>query len=264
MLRNVWTKSIYERRWALLAWCLGIGATALLTMSFYPSFNQQGIDQIVNSVPDSLKSLIGSADSFKTIPGFIAQQIYGPQIPIFIIVMAIVLFNGVSGVEEERGTLQTLLAQPISRTSVYMQKILAVAMLLVVACLAIAIGVELGLLAIHEHAPTSRILQATFACWLMSLAYGMVAYAVAMGSGNKSLALGIASAYAFGSFVISSLAPAVSYLAAIDRLSIFHYYNAHPVMQHGLTWAHIAVLLCFNLIVGAVGLVRFTKRDIGV
>jgi hypothetical protein len=161
MFKSILAKTLYEKRWMMLAWGLGMIITAAITMALYPSFSQLGADEFVNSVPDSLKSLIGSVESFKSIPGYVAQQIYGPQIPIMTIVLAVVLYIGIGVGEEDRGILQTLMAQPITRTSLYLQKFYAGAVVLTIVSVTVAIGVLGGVVALGESISIVRLLQAT-------------------------------------------------------------------------------------------------------
>ncbi|MBP7807491.1 ABC transporter permease subunit [Candidatus Saccharibacteria bacterium] len=197
MFKNILSKTLYEKRWMMVAWSLGMIITAAITMALYPSFSQLGADEFVNSVPDSLKSLIGSVESFKSIPGYVAQQIYGPQIPIMTIVLAIVLYVGIGVGEEDRGVLQTLMAQPITRTQLYLQKLYAGGIILTAVSVAVAVGVLGGVVALGEDISLVRLFQATLMLSLLNIAYGVVAYAIGLGTGKKALAIGIASTYAF-------------------------------------------------------------------
>ena len=262
MFRNVFLKTLFNLRWQLLGWVLAVLFVAFITMSLFNSFNQNGIDQIVNSVPDSLKSLVGSVDDYKTIPGYIGQQIFGPNVVILTIIMAVMLFANVSANEEDRGGMQTLLSLPVSRTSVYFQKLFAVMLVISLVCASIILGTWLGLLVVDKSADYGRILQSTGAAILMNTAYGMVAYAVAMGTGKKALTIAVSSGYAFVSFVISSLAPAVKDLDVVDRFSIFHYYNNPQIMNHGLDAHSVIVLSSVIVSLVLLGWIGFVRRDI--
>ncbi len=264
MLKNILSKTVYEKRWMIVAWSLGMIITAAITIALYPSFSQLGADEFVNSVPDSLKSLIGSVESFKSIPGYVAQQIYGPQIPIMTIVLAVVLYVGIGVGEEDRGVLQTLMAQPITRAQLYLQKLYAGAIILTVVSVAVGIGVLGGVLALGENISLVRLFQATLMLSLLNIAYGIVAYAIGMGTGKKALAIGIASTYAFLSFFITSLAPSVKVLRPFEKLSAFYYYNNPAPVVSGLDWSNVLIIIGFIVVLSLAGLIGFLKRDIDV
>lgn len=262
MLRNVFTKTLYNLRWQLLGWTLGVAFVAFVTMAFFNSFNQAGIDNIVNSIPDSLKSIVGDVSDFKSVSGYIGQEIFGPNVVILTIAMAVIVFIGVSASEEDSGRLQSLLSLPITRSSVYFQKWLAVMFFIAIVCAGIVAGIYLALPIVDKSTDFWRVLQSAVDCWLMNTAYGLVAFAVAMGTGRKGLTVALASGYAALSFIISSLAPAVDKLAFADKFSIFHYYNHPLVMQHGLDVNHIYALVGIIVVLTLLGWLGFVRRDI--
>lgn len=262
MFKNVFTKTLYNLRWSLVGWSAAVVFIVFITMALYNAFSSAGIDQLVSSVPDSLKSLIGTVADFKTIPGYIGQQIFGPNVVMITIIMAIMLFVGVSASEEDSGRLQSLLSLPVTRSAVYFQKWFAVIGVIGVVCLSIVPALYLGLLVADKTADYGRILQSVFDVWLMNVGYGVVAYAVAMATGKKGLTIMLASGYAFASFVISSLAPAVSGLKIVDKFSIFHYYNNPQIMSHGLDVMHVTILIAIIIILTIIGWIGFTRRDV--
>jgi len=264
MLKNVLSKTLYEKRWMMIAWGISMIALSALTMALYPSFSQLGADEFVNSVPESLRSLIGSVESFKSIPGYVAQQIYGPQIPIMTIILAVILYIGIGVGEEDRGTLQTLMAQPITRTQIYLQKFYAGAIILSIISFTVAVGVLGGVIGLGEEISLLRLFQATLMLCLLNVSYGVVAYAVGMGTGKKALAIGVSSAYAFLSFFISSLAPSVKALQPFEKLSVFYYYNTPQPVVAGLDWSNILLITLFIAVFAVLGLLGFLRRDIDV
>ncbi len=262
MFSSVFTKSLFSLRWQLLGWGLAVGFAAFGTMALYNSFNQNGIENIVSSIPDSLKPLVGSVADFKTVPGYIGQQIFGPNVVLLTIIMSVLIAIGISVNEEDGRRLQTLLSLPVTRTSVFFQKWLAVLVVIAVVSACIVLGLALGLIVADKSADMQRVWLSTFDAWLMNMAYGMVAYCVAMLTGKKGITIAAASGYAAISFFISSLAPAVDKLKDIDKLSIFHYYNNPQIMQHGLNGKHVVVLLAAIALLTIVGWIGFTRRNI--
>lgn len=262
MFSSIFTKTFYEKRWSLLGWAAGLMTMTIMTMVFYPNFKQTGFEEVLKSMPESLKPLVGSVESFKTIPGYIAQQIYGPQIPIFLIIMGIMLFVGIGIGDEDRGTLQTLLVQPVSRSKVYWQKALAGAALIMLATLTIAVGVLISLAFINETYSLVRLLAVTFSTFLMTLAFSSVAYGVGLGLGKKGLSIGVASGYAFFCFIITSLAPAVENLRPAEKFSVFYYFNSPNFAAAAVNWSHVLVLVGFSAVFFVGGLILFRRRDL--
>jgi ABC-2 type transport system permease protein len=252
MFSNVFRKTVYEKRWTMLAWSIGLFFMALLTMSFYPFFKNSGFDQVIANAPKSLQGLLGQAADYKSVPGYVDQQIFALRMPLLTIIMSITLFFGIGIGDEDRGTLETLLAQPVSRTSVYLQKFMAGAALIALA----SIGI------IHGSVAFDKLLMATFGCWLLSLLFGTLAYAAGAITGKRGVTIAISSVVAFGTYLISSMAPAVDKLASAVKLTPFYYYNTPSIAVHGLKWSHLLVLGGTIAIMGLVGLVVFKNRDL--
>lgn len=262
MFRNIYFKSLYTLRWQLLGWLLGITAMVFFTMVLYPSFSQTGIEDIVNSVPDSLKSLVGDVADFKTAPGYIGQQIFGPNLYIISLIMAILIFLGISASEEADGRLQSLLSFPVSRTRAYFQKWLAAISVVTLICCSVFVAIWLALLIIDESADFGRVWESLFAFTLINIAYGVIVYAVAMFTGSRGWTLLLACGYTVVSFFITSLAPAVDKLELADKFSLLHYYNNPQIMSHGLDGKHLLIISLTILVLTIIGWIGFLRRDV--
>lgn len=262
MFNSVFTKTLYNLRWQLLGWSLGFAFLTFFVMYFYPSFNQKGMEDVINAMPEALKSLMGSIESYKTVPGYIGQQIFGTHLVLYTLVMGILLFTSVSAADEDRGTLQSLLSLPVTRTAVYFQKWLAVICTIAIVSLASVIGVSTALLLINESVDLSHLLQATFDFFLIEIVYGLIAYMLAMATGKKGLTIAITSAYTGISFIVTTLTPAVDKLKNLDYFSIFHYYNNPPTVLHGLDGAHVTIVVSLITIFTLLGWLGFIRRSI--
>ena len=262
MLKTVFQKTVYERRWALLAWAIGIFAMTLLTMSFYPFFKNSGFDQVIANAPKSLQGLLGQAADYKSVAGYVDQQIFALRMPLFMIIMSIIIFIGVGVGDEDRGTLETLLAQPVSRSHVFLQKFAAAATLTGLACIAIVLGVVASFPIIHGSMNVLHLIAAAFGCWLISLIFGTLTYTVGMATGKRGLTIGVSSGLAFVTYLISSMAPAVDKLSVAQKFTPFYYYNVPTIAQHGLKLHNLAVLLASILIMLAISVLMFRNRDL--
>ncbi|MEI7683247.1 MAG: ABC transporter permease subunit [Candidatus Saccharibacteria bacterium] len=262
MLNNVFRKTLYEKRWMTLAWAAGFFAMTILTMSFYPYFKNAGFGDLFANAPKSIQNIIGAAADYKTVTGYVDQQIFAMRMPMLTIIMSISLFFSIGVGDEDRGILETLLAQTVSRSKVYWQKFLAGALLLGLAHLAIIAGVMASYPIVHGSVAFDRLLMATFACWLLSLVFGTIAYMAGAITGKRGLTIGTASGLAFGSYLISSLAPAVDKLASAVKFTPFYYYNTPAVGQHGLKLTNVLVLVISIFVLCVAGLLVFRRRDL--
>lgn len=262
MFRTIFRKTCYEKRWTILAWAFGIFSMTFFTMIFFPYLKNMGFDQVTANVPKSLQGLLGDSSSYKVVVGYVDQQIFALRLPMITMIMAISLFVGISVGDEDRGTLETLLALPVARSKAFWQKYAAGAALSGAACVAIYLGVILSFPIIQGSMSYFALAQATFACWLISLVFGTLAYAFGAATGKRGLTIGLASGVAFLSYLISSMAPAVDKLEVAQKFTPFYYYNVPSVAQHGLKLSNLAVLVGGIAIMLLLGLAFFRKRDL--
>jgi ABC-2 type transport system permease protein len=167
------------------------------------------------------------------------------------------LLIGLSAGDESRGLVEQQLSLPVSRTGVLLQKIAAALVVIVVATFGAAVGILLSLLFLHERESFGLILEYTLSCAALSFVYGLVGFFVASLTGRHGLAIGVASAFAFLSYLINSLAPAVSSLEAVDKLTFFHLYQLNP-----FSWDRFIGLLATAAVLTILSVLAFNRRDI--
>lgn len=258
-------KTLFQKRIAILAWAVGAILMVWLVLVFYPSFSEgDALKDLAESLPPSLQPLIGDPANLKTVGGYIDAQVMQLRIPMITIVMAIIFGIGLSAADEERGTLATLLAQPVSRTRVFLEKYLA----LVVSVLLVHVGVLVGIIGtlamINESYSFSLLLQAVFSCFVLTMVFGTLAFAIGFFTGKRGLATAIASVAAFGSLLVDSLAPSVATLQDVEKWLPYYYYTNPSTVLHGIDWTAIAFHLLWIGIALLLGWAIFRHRDVEV
>lgn len=262
MFKTVFTKTLYEKRWMVLVWSIGVAAMALLMMAFYHSFSQGGFDELLENLPKSFQGLVGDLASLKTVAGYVSQQVFALRIPLLTLIMGAILFSGLLAGDEGDGTLQTLLAQPISRMRLFVEKYLAGLLVSLIICSAAIVGVLVGLLLIHEQMSFVRLVQSVVGVWLLTVVFGTVGFAFGAITGKKGLAGSITGLFAFSTYLITSFVKNVSWLADIEKFSPFHYYNNPSIAEYGLKASNVLVMCSSIAILLIISAVVFVKRDI--
>lgn len=263
MFRSVFFKTLYEKRAQTLFWSFGIIAMSVLMMSFYHSFQGGGFDEALKSLPKSFQGLVGDSASLKTVPGYVSQQVFALRIPLLTLIMGIMLFTGLLAGDEGNGTLQTLLAQPISRSRVFIEKFLAGLVISLVICGATIIGVEIGLLMVHEHMSLLRLVQAVTGVWLLTVLFGTIGFTLGAVTGKRGLAGGVTGVVAFSTYLLTSFVPNVSGLASVEKfISPFHYYNKPSISVYGLNGENVLIMLGVIAAFLAISIIIFRKRDL--
>ena len=262
MFRTILTKTLYEKRWMMLSWSIGVMAMALLMMAFYHSFSGGGFDDILKNLPKSVQGLVGDLASLKTVPGYVAQEVFALRIPLLTLIMGATLFSALLAGDEGDGTLQTLLAQPVTRLRLFGEKYLAGLVISLVICGAAIVGVLVGLLLIREQMSFVRLLQAVVGVWLLTLTFGTLGFAVGAVTGKRGLAGSVSGLLTFSSYLISSFVTSVAWLAPVEKFSLFHYYNHPAIASYGLRASSVLVMLGVMAVLLLGSAIIFLKRDI--
>ena len=257
-MRSVYSKSLYQRRHMAAGWFIGITAIVLLTMSVYNSFSDGAIGDSLQSLPPALQKLAGDALSFKTIGGYIDQQIFALRVPVMLTILSIAVFVGLSGGEEEKGLVESQLALTISRTKLLFQKLATGLTVVVLASFGSLLGIRIGLWLIGRDYNVFNVMPYLLSCLLVAIGYGLVGFMVSSVSGRRGLALGAASGLAFLGFLINSMASSVSLFATLDHATLFHYYHT----AGGYHWASLALLAAVCLVLVGISWAVFSRRDI--
>lgn len=263
MLSSIFAKTIFERKISTLVWTVVFFFYVVLIAVLFPAL-KESFGQALQNVPESVQGLIGNASDYQNINGYIDIQIVAQMI-FLTLILGIILGTSLLAGDEKSGTLHTLLAQPVSRSKVYIQKYIAMVVILAIACIiGVFSGVVGGTFVIDELANVdlSRTLQGAFMIWLLTLAFATLAYVIGAITGNRGVAGIVAGLYAFGAYMITTLASSASALNTLNTFSPFHYFNQPSIMKTGLDMGNIAVLCIGTILLFIIGLVVFRRRNI--
>lgn len=255
---------LVDRRWFMLGWTFGFIGFAALMASFYPAMNQDGaLDDLVSNMPKAFEGLIGDLAYLKDFPSYLASQLFDIRLPLIAGIMAIILGQALSTSEEERGELRTLLALPISRTKVLLQKWLALVVISGVAVLGLGVGIY-ATVPFIANATLDGDVFLRLACmtWLLMVAYGTIAYAIGMLTGSKGFATAVSTLIIVGSFILSTFGQAVDWLGAYEKFSLLYYFPAVDIARTGIAGKDVVVLVSVIVVALAVAIIGFRRRDI--
>jgi ABC-2 type transport system permease protein len=257
-----------RRGWRpMLYWGIGMALLALYMLVAIQDMDTLGqYAAIVESMPPALLALFGSEVAAIGSPdGFIAFGFFGFGL-LFLAVYAVSAGLNITANEEEDGILDSLLAQPVPRWRVMIEKFLAYLVLsagiVVLSYAGLLLGMQFSALPVN----TGRMAQAAanmLPSMLLMTAFTMFAAVVVR---RRAVAMGLAAVFVVGSYFVDFLGGAASgsLADALRALSFFSYYDATTVMQTGLNWGSVALLLGVTAALVAGALWFFQRRDVGV
>ena len=263
MLRDIWTKTLWDQRRTLLGWAIGFALVSFVYGGFYPFAATPEYASLIESMPPGLAEAFGW-DDIASPHGYLGSTVFGILGPVLALVMVIGLGSRAIAGSEEDGTLELLIAHPVSRVRVILQKAAALA----IAVLGAGIVVFLSILAIRGpidlDLPVAHIAAASLNLALFGLLFGMIALLVGAITGRKGMAVGATAALAGAAFLANGLAPQVDALAWMQNVSPFHWANGTNALRDGLD-PMTALLLAGVSLVGLVAAAySFERRDVGV
>lgn len=260
--RGMVTKTLYDRRWFVLGWLLSLAFMAWFVGIFYETFGQSDIlNQQLKDLPPSMRSIAGISDNFNTVAGYYGAQIFGKTMPIIAAILGISLGTSLA-VEEEAGTLQTLLAAPISRTRVFLSKAVASMLIFAIVFVGLIGGLALSLWQQGLSLDVWRVAQGLANIWLFAVFFFCLTYAVGAIWGKRSLAIAAGSVVAVSGYLLNTMAAGVEALKPYDKLSAYYYYGSENVLEKGLNFGNFGLLASFSIILLIIGGVIFARRNI--
>lgn len=260
MFKSVLFKTLYEKRWGILGWSLAMFATTLLIVLIFPVFKDSFGEQLKN-VPESLKPVLGEAADYQHLSGFLELQVFA-QMMFLTFIYGIILCTSLLAGEENKGTLQSLLAQPISRTRVYWQKFLAAVKILSFVSIALFLGIVAGAAILGEPISYLRVFQATFMQLLLSIALSSIAFGVGAMTGKRAVAGTVAGVYTFAAYMVTTLAGTAAVLKTANYGSLFKYFMNTRILENGIALKNMVPMVLLSLAFLILGWVVFIRRNI--
>jgi ABC-2 type transport system permease protein len=264
MLANPYLKALRDARRALLGWALIIGAIALMYAGFYPSVSNPSMAAALKNYPESLKKAFNIQD-LTSPEGYLGTYVFGLLVPILLAVFGIIMGSRAIAGDEEAGTLDLVLAHPVSRPRLLLARFAA----LVTQVLVICAVVYLLLLAISGPAKISavgpgQLAAATFQMALFGICIAALTLGIGAATGRRAAAIAAGTAVVVLGYFGNNLAPQVAGLEWLRYLSPFFYFSGNKPLVNGVDPGYAGVLAGVAVLLVAAGLAAFRTRDLAV
>jgi ABC-type transport system involved in multi-copper enzyme maturation permease subunit len=253
-------------RWRLLAVAVGIATWGFLLPVVYATFGAE-IRRVVEGgyLSDLLDALtaIGGGSVF-TLDGSIALSFVHPISIALVAVFAIGHPIAALAGERQRGTLEVLLARPISRRRVYVTALAATFLFVAVVMAANLGGVVAGatLFDVADELRMDRLLVVWANAVLLFTTLGALALAASASFHRVVPALGIVLAFTIASYAVELLGALWPDIAGWRPWSFFHYFQPAEIMAGDASPGDAVVLAGITAAAVAFGLWIFPRRDL--
>lgn len=267
MLRSPFLKSLHDQVGGLIIWVAGVAAYVALLMSVYPSIRSSSSDLegYIQNLPEAFRrAFLGPGGDFASPQGYINTELFSWLGPIVFIAFAIVAANKALASEEDDGTLSLLLAYPISRRSLVLQRFAA----MVIGIGVLGAGFWLSLVVATRIASmdvgAGALGQALLLFTLLGLAVGSITLVVGAATGRKAAGIAAGAGVGVAMYLLNTLGQINDAVEPYRVLSLFRYTGGTTPLGRSLEGADIAVLGGTTLVLLVATLVLFERRDVRV
>lgn len=261
MLRSVFGKTLWDARRSLLGWVLGVAGLSAMYGSFYRYYTDPRMAESIKNFPAGLMKAFGVED-LTTPEGYLQSTVYAVVVPLLIVIFSVAAGARAIAGDQETGALELLLAHPVSRPRVVLERFAAITAS--VTLLGVANWVVL--LAISKPAslniPVDRLAAMAVHLILLGLVFGALALAAGAVVGRRAVVLAVAGTIGVLSYFANTLAPQIKAIAWARWLSPFHYFSAGQPLRHGIVVEHAGVLLAIVAVLVVLAVIGFRRRDV--
>jgi ABC-2 type transport system permease protein len=268
MIVNVFAKTLWERHRSTGWWTLGMMALAAVTVAFYPSIRNdtESFQDLFDAMPEGLLAVFGIDDSASLVSatGLINSRLYAGIGPAIMAVFGIGFGTAAVAGEEDRGTLDLLLAQPVTRTRLVIEKFAAIVVATTLICT--GIGLTLAVLdpLVDLELRALNLVAANIGLGLLTLVFASLALAVGATTGNRGLTVGVSAAVTVLAFFVNGLAALVDSLSWAEKLSPFFWLQGPNRLANGFSPGYSLLMVAVTAVLVATAIWGINRRDIGV
>jgi ABC-2 type transport system permease protein len=258
-------RTIRDARRSLAWWTVGIAALVWVNVIFYPSVRESPeIQDFADRSPELMRALMGGRESLDLLSpaGYLDGQVYALLVPLLLLIFAIGHGAGAIAGEEERGTLELVLANPVGRRRLVGEKLLGLVGLVAIFCAVVFLSVWTSALPADLDLSAGRMAAATLAAGLLGLLFGVLALLAGAATGRRGPAIGVPAALAVAAYLLVALAPLADWLEPWRVLSPFYYYASYDRLVEGMDWGASGILAAATAAVGVAAIFAFERRDL--
>jgi ABC-2 type transport system permease protein len=264
---NLFVRSVKDRRLSLAIYCLGVAAYSLLIIAIWPSMsgNLETLEQLWQNYPEGLKAAFGADVTITSFDGFLTLEYFSLMWVIIAVPFAISVATAAFAGEIEKGTMELLLAQPISRRAISFSRIAYMKLGLVLIIAATMLPVIIGAPLVDEQVKIGGVLALSLLGFMLFLSIGCIALLFSALVSDRGRAIFMVVGVLVFGYALDILAQFNDVIEKFHFLSLFDYYDPFRYI-HGadIAWGDLAVLLGVSLVTGIGATIIFQRRDVAV
>ena len=218
MFNYIFSIHIISKWKNILIWSVSMFLLALIFTGLYDSFKGEITDMIGNA-PKLMEAMIGPISEDAVTPEiWLGIELYGLLFPILLAVIAVSAGASAIGTEEESGTIELILASPISRGRVLLEKSLGIMIQLGIVSGFLWVGIATGSLLFPFDVSLTNVFFATAMGWIFGMTVAYITMSIPALTGRKGLALGVGGGFVGLSYVMMVIAGGIHGLNSLKYI----------------------------------------------
>ena len=264
----MWTEFWHElrnNRGKILGWGLTLALLGGYLLSFYDTMadQQEELQALMEMYPPEVMAFFGGVDDMFTPSGWLHLEFFS-YMPIVLGILAVLAGSGLFAADEEKGTLNLVLAHPISRARLFWGRLLAFGgVTLIILGLIWLAFVIAGRASQAMRFSAGELLLPMLTLLAVLLLFGTLGVLLSMFLPSRGLAAMMTGVLLVASFFITSLAQIDDRLEPFADLSPLTYYQGGRALE-GFNGAWFAGLMIAALVFALLAWWRFERKDIRV
>ena len=248
----------------ILGWGISFGLIALYLMVLYkPMITQQAeLKGLFDAYGETMMAFFGGSTDFLSPAGYL-DFTYFSYIPVVAGIFAVLMGAGLLAADEEKGTLDLILAYPVSRAAVYWGRCLAFCAATTAILALTWVGFAVGLPLAGWEVSALELLLPHLTLLVLLLSFGALALLLSMVLPSRAVAASVAGGLMVVNYLVNSLARVNERLEGLDKLLPLRCYQGGRALS-GLEWQPLIGLLGVTVGLAALAWWRFERRDIRV
>lgn len=248
----------------ILGWGLGLGVLGAYLVTFYDVIanQQEQYTALLSSYPPELMVFFGDMNKMFTPAGFLHVEFFS-YMSIILCIFSVLAGSGMLAGDEESGTLDLVLAHPVSRAALFFGRLLALLVATVAILGLIWLGFILAAPSTQLGLTAGELALPFLSLFAIMMLFAALALLLSMLLPSRRLAAMLTGLLLVASFFITALAKLDDKLEKVAKFSPLNYYQGGEAIE-SINWGWIIGLLAASLLFALLAWWLFERRDIRV
>ena len=259
-LRSNWKSTMY--------WGFGMGILGLYLVAIASSSEiMASYGPLLESMPSAMLNAIGVSDvrMLTTTEGMISSG-FVTYAMLMLSVYAVIAGLNITANEEDEGIMDIILALPITRTQVIIEKSIAFAILSLGVVLLCILYPLIGIVVFSVEVNVGKVILSILSIYPGILLIMAVTSLIGTIARRRLTTIGLSAGFIMVSYFINFLGNAASesFAATLQQFSFFYYTNGEAIILDTFNPLTSVVLIAVAVICAGFSVTMFNRRDIGL